>query len=113
MKAWIWSVSAVLALTGVIVAGTFWSEARTSARLSGETEAVGLTATPTEWYDSGDEANVRGHTLTYAYAVGDVVYTRTLEQITWYDSAAGYKVCYNPDDAEDSRLYPGDHACGS
>ena len=113
MKAWVWTVVGILALTGAIVGGVFWSESRTSARLSGETEAVGFVATPTEWYDSGEESNVQGHTLTYAYAVGDDVFTRTLEQITWYDPATTYKVCYNPGDADDSRLYSADHTCGS
>ena len=113
MKTWIWTGVIVLGITGVIVAGAMWSESRTSARLSAETEAVGLAATPAEWYDSGDEEQVEGHTVTYAYTVGDEVYTRTLNEITWYDSTANYKVCYNPEDGDDSRLYPGDHACGS
>jgi hypothetical protein len=112
MRAYVWTVAGILAVTGAIVGGVFWSEARTSERLSGETASVGFVATPTEWYDSGEEENVHGHTLTYAYTVGSDVFTRTLEQITWYDPATTYKVCYNPADANDSRLYPGDHSCG-
>ena len=113
MKAWVWTIVAVLALTAAVVGGIFWSESRTSRRLSSDTEAVGLVATPTEWYDSGEEENVQGHTLTYAYSVGDQIFTRTLEQIDWYEQGTSYHVCYNPDDAEDSRLYTTDHACGS
>jgi hypothetical protein len=113
MKSYVWSIVAILAITAAIVGGVFWNESRTSKRLAADTEAVGLVATPTEWYDSGEEENVQGHTLTYAYSAGDQVFTRTLEQIEWYDSTSRYHVCYNPEDAEDSRLYPADHACGS
>ena len=113
MKVWAWTIGGILALTAAIVGGVLWNESRTSERLSSETEAVGLVATPTEWYDSGEEENVQGHTLTYAYSVGDQVLTRTLEQIVWYDPATSYHVCYNPDDADDSRLSPADHTCGS
>ena len=113
MKATGWTIAVVLVLTALIVGGIFWSESRTSARLSAETEAVGLVAHPAEWYDSGEEANVTGHTLTYGYAAGTAVFARTLNQITWYDPDTEYKVCYNPGDPADSRLYPVDHECGS
>lgn len=36
-----------------------------------------------------------------------------MEEVTWYDAARGYKVCYNPGDASDFKLYPADHVCGS
>ena len=113
MKAWAWSVVAILAITAAIIGGVFWSESRTSKRLAADTEAVGLVATPMEWYDSGEEETVQGHTLNYAYSVGDQVFTRTLEQIDWYEPGTRYHVCYNPEDGNDSRLYPADHACGS
>lgn len=40
------------------------------------------------------------------------VFTRKMEQIEWYDSTKRYKICYNPRDGEDWRLYSEDHACG-
>ena len=113
MKVWLWTIVAIAVLTGAIVGAVFWNESRTSKRLSQETEAVGLVATPTKWYDSGDEETVEGHTLTYAYVVDGQVYTRTLQQITWYDAAVRYKVCHAPGDGDESRLYPAEHRCGS
>ena len=113
MKQYVGAILIVGVITGAIIGFVFWDEARTSERLSAETEAVGFVATPAEWYDSGEEENVQGHTLTYAYAVEDQVFPRTMEQITWYDSTVTYKVCYDPSDPSDSRLYASDHQCGS
>ena len=111
-KGWIWTFVVFIVITAGIIGFVLWDESRTSQRLSAETEAVGLEAVPTEWYDNSKERNVSGHTVTFAYAVGEKVYPRTLEQITWFDPAAQYKVCYNPGDPEDSKLYPASHACG-
>ena len=111
-KAWIWSVIVVIAITAGIIGFVLWDESKTSQRLTQETEAVGLTGTPTEWYDTSKERNVSGHTVTYAYTAGEKVMTRTLEEITWFDPAAQYKVCYNPADPEDSKIYPATHTCG-
>ena len=111
-KAWIWSIVVVIALTLAIIGFVLWDESRTSLRLAAEAEAVGLEAIPTEWHDNSKERNVSGHTVTFAYAVGEKVYPRTLEQITWYDPATKYKVCYNAADPEDSKLYPASHTCG-
>ena len=111
-KAWIWTVIIFIAITGAIIGFVLWDESRTSQRLSAETEAVGLEVIAIEWHDNSKERNVAGHTVTFAYAVGEKVYPRTLEQITWYDPAAQYKVCYNPADPEDSKLYPATHTCG-
>ena len=113
MKAAIWTAVGILGITGALVGGALWSADARSERLSAETEAVGFVATPTEWWDGAEEENVEGHTLTYAYTVGEDVYPVTLEQITWYDPARSYKVCYNPADGSDAHLYPGDHVCGS
>jgi hypothetical protein len=113
MKVWIWTLAGVIAVTGVTVGGAIWYANRESERLSVETEAVGLVATPAEWYDSGDEENVQGHTLTYAYVVGDEVIPVTLNEVTWYDPGTSYKVCYNPEDGSDARLYSSTHVCGS
>ena len=112
-KMWIWVVLVIGGITAAIVGFVLWDEARTSERLSAETAAVGFQAVATKWYDSADEETVEGHTLTYAYTAGEKVYTRTLEEITWYDSTTTYKVCYNPADPDDSKLYRADHRCGS
>jgi hypothetical protein len=103
----------VLGVTGVLAGGAMWSGSARSARQSVETEAVGLTATPSKWYDSGEEENVEGHVLTYAYVGPDNrVFTRKIVNVDWYDPAARYKVCFNPADGDDSALRPGDHRCG-
>jgi molybdenum cofactor biosynthesis enzyme len=112
MRQLVWSLLIVAVITAAIVRFVLWDERRTSQRLSQEAEAIGFTALPTQWYDSVDERNVSGHTLTYAYTAGEQVITRTLEQITWYEPERKYKVCYNPADPNDSKLYPADHVCG-
>lgn len=106
----------VLVILGVITAGivTFVlrDEAARSKRLTRETPAVGFVATPVKWWDGDDHQE--GHTLTFEWvdAAGGV-HPQTMEEISWYDSAKGYKVCYNPQDAADWKLYPADHVCGS
>jgi hypothetical protein len=107
-----------LGIVGLLAAGIVgfvaWDEARTSKRLSAEAEAIGFVATPTQWYDSGSEKDVKGHALTYAFVdAARQVHSREHAQITWYDAARTYKVCYNPADPSDSKLYPASHVCGS
>jgi YD repeat-containing protein len=104
------SLLLVAVITGAIVAFVLWDEARTSRRLSEEAEAIGLTGTPTKW-QSGDR-NESGHTVTFAYTAGDQVITKTLNEITWFKPEARYKVCYNPADPNDAKLYLADHRCG-
>lgn len=106
-----------LGVVGVLTAGivgfVLWDEGRDSQRRTVEAEAVGFAATPVKWYDSLDEENKEGHTLTYAYVGPDnQVFTRKLVEIEWYDAGTRYKVCYNPRDGNDSKLYPADHRCG-
>ncbi len=113
MKMWIVIVGVVAVLTALIIGFVLWDERRTSQRLTAEATAEGFAATPTEWYDSSKEENVKGHTLTFAYVSDGKVYTRTLEQITWYEPTETYKVCYNPADPEDAKLYTAEHKCGS
>jgi hypothetical protein len=107
----------VLGLVGVITAGivgfVLWDEDRDSKRRTVEAEAVGFAATPAKWYDSIEEENREGHTLTYAYVgPNNQVFSRKIEEVEWYDSGKRYKVCYNPRDGNDSKLYPSDHVCG-
>jgi len=107
------TIALVLALTGAIVGAVMWNADRTSKRLTAEAEAIGLVAVPTKWWDSIDEENKEGHTLTFAYVgPGNKVFTRKMEEIEWYDSTRRYKVCYNPQNGEDWRLYTEDHRCG-
>jgi len=107
------TIALVLGLTGAIVAAAMWNADRTSKRLTVEAEPIGLIATPTKWWDSIDEENKEGHTLTFAYVgPGYKVFTRKMEQIEWYDSTRRYKVCYHPKNEDDWRLYPEVHVCG-
>lgn len=106
----------VLGLVGVVTAGIVVFVMRTedarSKRLTQETAAVGFVATPVEWWDG--EENQDGHTLTFAWvdAAGGV-HPQTLKEISWYNPQTQYKVCFNPADATDWKLYPTDHVCGS
>ena len=112
-KMWTGTLLGIAALTGGIVGFSLWDADRTSKRLTVEAEAIGFTATPTKWWDSGEEENVEGHTLTYAYVgPGNRVYTRQVEQVEWYRDVNRYKVCYNPEDGDDSKLYTVQHVCG-
>lgn len=107
------TVGLVALLTGGIIGGVMWNADRTSKRLTAEAEAIGFVATPVKWWDSVDEENKEGHTLTFAYVgPGNKVFTRKMDQVEWYDSTTRYKVCYNPQDGEDWHLYPFDHVCG-
>lgn len=107
-------IGLVVALTAGLIGLTFWNEARRSERLSAEAPAIGFAATATEWWDSGEEEHVSGHTLTFSFVdAASQPHTHTMEQITWYDPSASYKICYNPQDATDWKLYRADHVCGS
>jgi hypothetical protein len=112
MKSLLGTLALVAAITGGIVFFVLRDEAATSKRLSAEAEAIGFVATPAKWYE--DEENVEGHTLTFSFVdAANGVHARTMERITWYDPERGYKVCYNPEEPEDFRLYRADHVCGS
>jgi hypothetical protein len=105
-------IGLVLLITAGIVVFVMRDNAADSKRQTAEAQAVGFVATPVKWSDGDD--NQEGHTLTYAWVDGsNAVHPESLEEITWYDSAKTYKVCYNPQDPTDSKLYPADHVCGS
>ncbi len=112
MKQFLIVLGLVAVLTGGIVAFVMKDEAARSKRLTQETTAVGFVATPVKWWDG--EENQEGHTLTFAWvdAAGGV-HPQTMEQVSWYDTRKTYKVCFNPQDATDWKLYPSDHVCGS
>ncbi len=106
----------VFGLVGVITAGivafVLKESAAASRRQTAEAAAVGLVATPVRWFDGDDHQE--GHTLTYAWVDGaNAVHAETAKEITWYDASTGYKVCYNPQDPTDRKLYPAAHVCGS
>jgi hypothetical protein len=99
-------------LTAGLVALAIRGDASDSKRQTEEAPAVGFVATPAKWWDG--EENQDGHTLTFAWVDGaGSVHPQTMEQISWYDPAKTYKVCYNPQDPKDHRLRPADHVCGS
>ena len=114
MKNLLLTLAIVGAITGAIVVYVLRDEAATSKRLSAEAEAIGFVATPAKWYDSLDEENVEGHTLTFSFVDGaNGVHAKTMEEVTWYDAERGYKVCYDPANSADFKLYRADHVCGS
>ena len=106
----------VIAIVGVVTAGivgfVMKESAAASKRQTAEAQAVGFVATPVKWFDGDD--NQEGHTLTYAWVDGaNAVHSESVQEITWYDPAKTYKVCYNPQDPTDRKLYASDHVCGS
>lgn len=102
----------VAAITGAIVFFVIRDSAAASKRQTAEAPVVGFAATPVRWWDG--EENQEGHTLTFAFVdAANGVHTKTMEEVTWYDPAKTYKVCYNPQDPEDWKLYSSDHVCGS
>ena len=114
MKKWIGTIAAVALITAAILVGVFWSEGRTSRKLSAEAQPIGLAALPLQWYDSAEEEQVSGHTLTFSYVdAANGVHTETVERITWYDPSKRYKVCYDPEKPDDWKLYESTHECGS
>ena len=114
MKSYLVAIAAVGVITAAIVGGVLWNESKTSKRLSAEARAVGLTALAEEWYDSIEEENVSGHTVTFSYVdAANGVHTEKLERITWFDPSKQYKVCYDPAQPADWKLYEASHVCGS
>lgn len=106
----------VLGIVGAITAGIVFfvlkGSAADSKRQSAEAPAIGFVATPTRWNDGDDDQD--GHTLTFSFVdATNGVHAQTMEQVSWYDPATTYKVCYNPQDAKDWKLYPAEHVCGS
>lgn len=106
----------VLGIVGAITAGIVFfvlkDSAATSKRQTAEAPAIGFVATPTRWNDGED--NQEGHTLTFSFVdEANGVHAQTMEEVTWYDPAKSYKVCYNPADPNDWKLYPQEHVCGS
>lgn len=112
MKPYLIAMGLVAVLTAGIVGFVLKENAAASKRQTAEAAAVGFVATPATWYDGED--NQEGHTLTYAWVDGgNGVHAETVKEITWYDPAEQYKVCYNPKDPADRKLYPAGHVCGS
>lgn len=112
MKQYLIVLGIVGAITAGIVVFVLKDSAATSKRQTAEAPAIGFVATPTRWWD-GDR-NQEGHTLTFSFVdAGNGVHAQTMEEVQWYDPAKSYKVCYNPADPNDWKLYPQDHVCGS
>jgi hypothetical protein len=120
MKQWL----IVLGIVGVLTTGTIVTvmkdRATALARQSAESPTIGLVATPVRWSActrwrliicrAREEKG--GHTLTFSFVDGaNVVHTHTVERVTWYDPANTYKVCYDPRDPNDWKLYTSEHAC--
>lgn len=104
----------VLALTGGGVGFALWQSKEASKRQTAEAPVIGFAATPVKWWDGAEEEDVEGHTLTFSWIDGaSQPHTQTMDRITWYDPARQYKVCYNPQDASDWKLYSATHVCGS
>ena len=62
------------------------------------------------WWDGSEEEDVEGHTLTFSWLDGaSQPHTETMDRVTWHDAAKSYKVCYNPADATDWKLYASTH----
>lgn len=105
-------IGIVGAITGGIVFFVMKGSAADSKRQTAEAPPIGFVATPARWHDGEDDQD--GHTLTFSFVdAANGVHAHTMEQIAWYDPAMTYKVCYNPQDPKDWKLYSSDHACGS
>ena len=112
MKQYAIVIGLIAVITAGIVGFVLRGSAAASKRQTAEAQAVGFVATPVTWFDGDDHQE--GHTLTYAWVDGaNAVHSESAKEITWYDSASRYKVCYNPQDPTDRKLYPADHVCGS
>jgi hypothetical protein len=112
MRQYLIVIGIVAAITAGIVFFVMKDSAATSKRQTAEAPAIGFVATPTRWYDGDD--NQEGHTLTFSFVdAANGVHAHTMEEVTWYDPAKNYKVCYNPQDPDDWKLYASDHVCGS
>jgi hypothetical protein len=74
---------------------------------------VGLTALPVKWDEGGDDGTQEGHDLTFAWVdAGNRVHTETMEHVTWYEAGVRYKVCYDPENPADWRIFPASTRCG-
>ncbi|HEU4882564.1 MAG TPA: hypothetical protein VFT45_09975 [Longimicrobium sp.] len=112
MKQFLYAIGLVGLLTAGIVFFVMKDAAADSKRQTAEAPTIGFVATPTRWHDGDDYQD--GHTLTFSFVdAANGVHAHTMEQISWYKPETTYKVCYNPQDANDWRLYPSEHACGS
>jgi hypothetical protein len=112
MKQYLIVIGIVGAITAGIVIFVMKDAAGDSKRQSAQAPAIGFVATPARWHDGDDYQD--GHTLTFSFVdAANGVHAHTMEEITWYDPAKTYKVCYNPQDPKDWKLYSADHACGS
>lgn len=112
MKQFLIVIGLVAVITGGIVTFVMRDADRASARQTQETQAIGFAATPARWWDG--EENEEGHTLTFSWVdARNGVHAESMEEITWYDPQRTYKVCYDPADPADWKLYPSDHVCGS
>jgi hypothetical protein len=112
MKQFMIAIGLVGALTAAIVGYVMYDSGKDSGRQTAEAAVVGFAATPVTWFDG--EEDQEGHTLTYAWVDGaNQVHTETQTEVSWYDPDHTYKVCYNPSDPADRKLYPADHVCGS
>lgn len=112
MKQYLIVIGIVGAITAGIVFFVMNDAAADSKRQSAEAPVIGFVATRARWHDGDDYQD--GHTLTFSFVdAANGVHAHTMEEITWYDPAKTYKVCYNPQDPSDRKLYPADHVCGS
>lgn len=112
MRQYLIVLGIVAAITAAIVVFVMKDSAGDSKRQTAEAPVIGFVATPARWTDGEDSEE--GHTLTFSFVdAANGVHAHTMEQITWYDPAKSYKVCYNPQDPKDWKLYAQDHACGS
>lgn len=108
-KPLLWLIAAaVIGLSGVVV--YLFREDRSPRRHSQETDVLDLLAERTELRD--DYRIVHLHTLSFAYVVGGVRYTRTLKEVAWYEENQRYKVCFNPREPKDAKLARVDRVCG-
>lgn len=112
-KAWALVLGPIAVIAAAIIGFVLWEDAAARKRLSAETEPVGLVATPVEWEEGGEDGRQEGHDLTFAWVdAGNGVHTETMERVTWYDAATRYKVCYDPANPSDWRMFETSVRCG-
>lgn len=101
----------LIAVLGVAIAFYAFQDDAEGRQRTAAAQVVGFVATPTKWQGAGGDRD--GHTLTYAWVDGaDSVHAERLERIGWYDPATTYKVCYDPENPSDRRLFPTAYVCG-
>lgn len=112
MKSFLIAIGLVGGITALIVYFTLRASDAESKRQTAEAEAIGLTALPVEFWDGEDQEE--GHTVTFTWVdAKNGVHQQELKEITWWRDGETWKVCYNPADPSDFRLYAADHVCGS